>query len=202
MILCKHSTEFHCLHNLRTSCRFINGDTLHSLQIIGSESHPHSHNQGPKNTGSKEGLSLYGLFHHLARTPQGKYLLRQYFLRPSLNFDVIDERLNTIAIFLRPENADTMDNLVKDLKSVRNIRTIMINLRKGVSSGGKAGGFSKNVWVGLRQFAYHALQIRDSMRDMAGGEHLAIRNKVSEAQTTRTELRKTLRKNADIRTGR
>lgn len=134
--------------------RFINADTLHSLQIIGSESHPHSHNQGPTKatSGSKEGLSVYGLFHHLARTPQGKYLLRQYFLRPSLNLEVIDERLDTITAFLRPENADTMANLVKDLQQVRNMRTIMINLRKGVSGGGgKSNGFSKNVWVGLRQ---------------------------------------------------
>jgi hypothetical protein len=134
--------------------RFINADTLHSLQIIGSESHPHSHNQGPTNatSGSKEGLSVYGLFHHLARTPQGKYLLRQYFLRPSLSLDVIDERLDTITAFLRPENGDTVDTLVKDLQSVRNMRTMMINLRKGVSSGSaKSGGFSKSVWASIRQ---------------------------------------------------
>ncbi|KAF2748154.1 hypothetical protein M011DRAFT_422382 [Sporormia fimetaria CBS 119925] len=162
---------------------FVNADTLHSLQIIGSESHPHSHNQGPTkaSSGSKEGLSVYGLFHHLAKTPQGKHLLRQYFLRPSLNLDVIDERLNSITVFLRTENADVMNSLVKNLQSVRNMRTIMVNLRKGVSSGpGNSGGFSKSVWVALRQFAYHSLLIRDAIRDMAGSENLLIRNKVVE----------------------
>jgi hypothetical protein len=50
--------------------RFINADTLHSLQILDDESHPNSHNQGPTKSasGSKEGLSVYGLFRHLART--------------------------------------------------------------------------------------------------------------------------------------
>jgi DNA mismatch repair protein MSH5 len=137
-----------------TAFRFINTDTLHSLQIIGSESHPHTHNQGPTNatSGSKEGLSVYGLFHHLAKTPQGRYLLRQYFLRPSLNLDVIHERLDAISVFLRPENADTMTSLVKDLQSVRNMRTIMINLRKGISAGvGPSRGFSKSVWAAIRQ---------------------------------------------------
>ncbi|KAF2276083.1 mismatch repair protein 5 [Westerdykella ornata] len=160
---------------------FVNADTLHSLQILSSESHPNSHNQGPNRatSGFKEGLSVYGLFHHLAKTPQGKILLRQYFLRPSLAPDIIDERLDTISAFLRPENSGTMDSLVKDLQSIRNMRTVMINLRKGVSSGNsKSGGFSRSVWTSIRQFAYHALQIRDAIRDMAGGESLSIGNKV------------------------
>lgn len=58
---------------------FMNSDTLAALQILQSEVHPQAHNQGPTNTnsGSKEGLSVYGLFQNLARTPQGKHLLRQ-----------------------------------------------------------------------------------------------------------------------------
>lgn len=134
--------------------RFINADTLHSLQILGPESHPNSHNQGPTKaaSGSKEGLSVYGLFHHLARTPQGRYLLRQYFLRPSLNVDVINQRLDTIHTFLRPENASALDTLVDSLKAVGNMRAIMINLRKGVDGGtGKRGNFSSSVWASIRR---------------------------------------------------
>ena len=119
-----------------------------------SEPHPHSHNQGPTKSSSrsKEGLSVYGLFHHLARTPQGKFLLRQYFLRPSLNPHVINERLETIGVFLRPENTGPVEKLVKNLQSVKNIRVIMINLRKGVGAGiGRGGGISRSVWAGIRQ---------------------------------------------------
>jgi DNA mismatch repair protein MSH5 len=119
-----------------------------------SESHPHSHNQGPTKSSSrsKEGFSVYGLFHHLARTPQGKFLLRQYFLRPSLNPHVINERLETIGVFLRPENTGPVEKLVKNLQSVKNIRVTMINLRKGVGAGlGRGGGISRSVWAGIRQ---------------------------------------------------
>ncbi|KAI4729264.1 hypothetical protein E4T49_02943 [Aureobasidium sp. EXF-10728] len=162
---------------------FVNADTLLSLQIIQSESHPHSHNQGPAktNSGSKEGFSVYGLFHTLARTPQGKILLRQYFLRPSTNLDVINERLNSISFLLRTENAEQMETLIKNLSRIKNMRAVMINLRKGISGvGASKKGPSNSIWVGIRLFAYHALQIKDCFQEIVGGERLAICNKVME----------------------
>ncbi|KAJ9647903.1 chaperone ATPase hsp78 [Coniosporium tulheliwenetii] len=146
---------------------FINADTLLSLQVMQPEIHPHVHNQGPikANSGSKEGLSVYGLFHFLASTPQGRYLLRQYFLRPSLNLQVINERLDTISVFFQPENATPLDTLVKNLRSIKNIRLVMINLRKGISGGsGKGGGVARGAWSSIRQVlekfeGYHLAQI-------------------------------------------
>jgi DNA mismatch repair protein MSH5 len=132
---------------------FVNADTLHSLQILGAESHPASHNRGPTkaSSGAKEGLSVYGLFHHLARTPQGRFLLRQNFLRPSLNLDVINERLETITTFLRPDNDSALDDLVNIMKNVGNMRVMMINLRKGIGGATKGkGGFSRSVWQSIR----------------------------------------------------
>ncbi|KAF2842516.1 hypothetical protein M501DRAFT_949091 [Patellaria atrata CBS 101060] len=162
---------------------FINADTLLSLQIMQSESHPHSHNQGPTKatSGSKEGLSIYGLFHHLARTPQGKYLLRQYFLRPSMNVQVIKERLNTISFFVRPDNTEHLDGLVKNLKNVNNLRVVMINLRKGVSNNtGKGKSISRGLWSQIRAFVFHALKIKDIFKELDGAEQLGIRNKIYE----------------------
>ncbi|TID21742.1 mismatch repair protein 5 [Venturia nashicola] len=143
---------------------FVNADTLQSLQIIETESHPNSHNQGPRSSGSKEGLSVYGLFHHLARTPQGKYLLRQYFLRPSLNLSVINERLRTISMLLRPDNANQLDDISKNMRSVKNMRVMMISLRKGVSAGSQKAGFSKPIWSALRQVCLQLLMV-------AGAKH-------------------------------
>jgi DNA mismatch repair protein MSH5 len=160
---------------------FINADTLHSLQIMGAESHPHSHNKGPTNarSGEKEGLSVYGLFHHLARTSQGRFLLRQQFLRPSLNLDVINERLGAVGVFTRPDNDPALHTLVHNLKSVSNMRVMMVNLRKGVAGSSKGtGGFSKSIWTSIRAFAFHALKIKDTLQEVLGGEALAIRNKV------------------------
>ena len=158
-------------------------DTLLSLQIIQSESHPHSHNQGPTSatSGSKEGLSIYGLFHHLARTPQGKYLLRQFFLRPSLNLEVINERLDTISVFIRPDNANPLTDLTKNLVQVKNIRPVMIQLHKGVSGkSGHGGGIAQGVWASLRNFVFHVLKIRDVFQEVIGAERLVIHHKIME----------------------
>jgi DNA mismatch repair protein MSH5 len=160
---------------------FINADTLHSLRILGAESHPHSHNRGPKaGSGAKEGLSVYGLFHHLARTSQGRFILRQQFLRPSLNLEVINERLDAVGIFSRPDNDSALQILVQCLKSVGNMRIMITNLRKGVSGASKGrGGFAKSIWTSIRAFAFHSLKIKDTIQEVLGGETLAIRNKVS-----------------------
>lgn len=118
-----------------------------------SEANPNTHSQGPTkaSSGSKEGLSVYGLFHHLARTPQGKYLLRQYFLRPSLDLDVVNQRLETVSVFLRPDNNGPMDGIVKSLSQIKNMRTVMIHLRKGVSNGlSKGGGIKSGIWSSIR----------------------------------------------------
>ena len=135
-------------------------ETLHSLQVLESESHPNSHNQGPtgKQSDIKEGLSIYGLFCRLACTHQGRFLLRQYFLRPSLDIEIINERLDTVSAFLHPENEAVMDALESELRSIRNMRTILIKLRKGLGGRttnfkalGNNRGVSKSVWAGIRE---------------------------------------------------
>ncbi|RAR08460.1 DNA mismatch repair protein MutS [Stemphylium lycopersici] len=162
---------------------FINTDTLYSLQVLGAESHPHLHNKGPTkaSSGEKEGLSIYGLFHHLAGTPQGRFLLRQQFLRPSLNLDIVNERLNSVGVFTRSDNDTALQTLVRNLKNIDNMRVTMVSLRKGV--GGSAKGtrsFAKSIWTSIRAFAFHALKIKDTLQDVLHGESLDIRNKVFE----------------------
>ncbi|KAF1930781.1 mismatch repair protein 5 [Didymella exigua CBS 183.55] len=161
---------------------FINAETLHSLGIIDAEAHPHSHNRGPNaNSGEKEGLSVYRLFHHLARTPQGKFLLRQCFRRPSLNLDVINQRLDAVGTFSRPENDVKLDALVQDMKNVGNMRAMMINLRKGV--GGSVpgrNGLLRSVWTSVRGFAFHALKIKDALQEISDSDNLTIKKKIFE----------------------
>lgn len=137
------------VHSLSLPNRFINTDTLSSLQILQSESHPNAFNQGPgrASCGSKESLSVYGLFHHLARTPQGKSRLRQYFLRPSIDLETINARQNFVTILIRPDNSPALEKMVSALKRIKNLYPVMINLRKGVSVGsGKLIGFKTTVW--------------------------------------------------------
>lgn len=162
--------------------RFINSDTVASLQIIQSEFNPNSHSQGPSNSkgtsGSKEGLSVYGLFRHLARTPQGKTSLRLYFLRPSLNLEVINERLDTVSVFLRPDNSAPFFKIVKSMKSVKNMRTVMIHLRKGIDNGLNVGTLKSGIWSSLHSFAFHALQIKDAVAEVLGSEGITITQRI------------------------
>lgn len=129
----------------------MNADTLSSLQILQSDIHPQAHNQGPTNTnpGSKEGLSVYGLFQRLARTTQGKNLLRQYFLRPSLEINVINERLNTTALFLRPDNDGSLRSITNSLEKIKNMKTALTHLRKGISNV-KGVNIRCGVWSSLQ----------------------------------------------------
>lgn len=117
-----------------------------------SESHPSAINQGPgtKSSRAKEGLSVYGLFQRFAHTPQGRNRLKQIFLRPSIELDVIRERHAFISVYLRPENYNPLEKLVKSLKHIKNLHYVMVNLRKGISTGsGKITGFKTTVWATL-----------------------------------------------------
>lgn len=165
---------------------FINVDTVLSLQIMSTEAHPNAQQQGPagnKNNsgGSKEGLSVYGLFQPLAKTPQGRHLLRQYFLRPSTNIHIITERLDTLTVLQRPDNSAVLDRLAASLSGIKNIRLATISLRKGISSGlNRDKGISTSVWYSLRQFVFSVLQIKDALVEVQGAERIAICGKFAE----------------------
>lgn len=167
---------------------YINADTLASLQIIQSENHPNSHMQGPNKStsGAKESLSVYGLFHFLASTPQGRQKLRQIFLRPSTNSTTIEERLNTITVLLRPENQALLENIVSDLKKVKDIRAIVIHLQKGITVPGAGALINNGVWASLRNFTFHALRIIEGLNELNEAKDLAIAKKVSLKNPRRT----------------
>lgn len=134
------------------SSRLINSNALLSLQIIKSESHPSMLNQGPskKSSSSKEGLSVYGVFQRFACSPQGRNRLRQDLLRPSTNIDVIRERHDFLSVLLRPDNLSCLEKITKSLKHVKDLRPVMINLRKGISTeSAKVTGFKTTVWATL-----------------------------------------------------
>lgn len=154
---------------------FVNADTLASLQIIQSENHPNSHKSS---SGAKESLSVFGLFVHLANTPQGKQKLRQIFMQPSVNLTVIEERLNTLKILLRPENSSSLENISRSLKHIKDIRSVMIHLQKGINDMGKGNSFSRSVWANIRNFTFHTLKILEAIHELYDGRSLAISNKV------------------------
>jgi DNA mismatch repair protein MSH5 len=142
------------------------------------ESHPSAFNQGPGSTGSKESLSVYGLFHHLAHTPQGRARLRRLFVRPSLELEEINTRLDFISVFVRQENLMPLNKLSKSMSKIKDMRITTTLLRKGINDGSqKYGGFKGGVWASLLDFAYHTIDIQDTLREVIGADKLPLHAK-------------------------
>ncbi|KAH8808297.1 muts domain V-domain-containing protein [Xylogone sp. PMI_703] len=160
---------------------FINTDTLDALQIIQSESHPNSHMQGPNKftTGDKEGLSVYGLFYHLACTPQGKQKLRRVFLRPTIDLKIITQRLSDISILLHPENSVALENISRSLRRIKDIRPIIVQLQKG-SSGicGSGSTVHSRIWKFIQQFNFYVLKIIEALRELIEVPSLTVGSKM------------------------
>lgn len=159
---------------------FVNADTLAALQILSSESHPNGQMQGPdkSKSGAKENLSVYGLLKFLASTSQGKARLRQMFLRPSLDLDLIHERQRTISVLLRPENSQVLSSMVKMLRKVKNVKTSVLHLRKGVDLPSRIRSVKRGVWMALSRFALVSIELREAVRSLSGGENLAVVSRV------------------------
>jgi DNA mismatch repair protein MSH5 len=163
------------VHACLTFHRFVNVDTLSSLQIIQPESHPNAFNQGPGTSGSKESLSVFGLFQYSAKTPQGRARLRQMFLRPSLDAGVINARLDFVSVFARPDKQPVTQKLSKSLSKIKNMRNIMTMLHKGVDGGnGRQGNFKGGVWSCLLEFCYHTIDVAEGLREVIGVENLPL----------------------------
>ncbi|KAI1336455.1 muts domain V-domain-containing protein [Xylariaceae sp. FL0016] len=161
---------------------FVNADTMSSLQILDSEQHPSSHQQGPagSNSGAKESLSILGLFQYMAVTPQGKNKLRQIFLRPSTDIDLINARQRTLSFFLQPGHSEALESLTKCLKNIKNMKNILSLLKKGIDNPGKKISVGNNVWVSLTKFAASSLQIRDILRAIPHSTNIDLIEKIIE----------------------
>lgn len=126
---------------------FISEESKLSLQIISHESHPNktAWNVDSKSSAEKENLSVYGLFHPLASTPQGRTHLRHIFLRPVSNLDILSQRQRTIALLLHPSNEETKKRAIDILRKMGNVAHAIAHLRKGISSPSSHKAFSISV---------------------------------------------------------
>jgi DNA mismatch repair protein MSH5 len=160
--------------------RFVNADTLASLQIIMPESHPNPSNQGPGTTGAKESLSVFGLFQGLAKTSQGKAGLRKMFLRPSTDVTLIEARFDFISVFSRSDNQAALKQLSKNMSKIKNLRNVMSMLHKGVEGGTQHGNFKSGVWSSLLEFCYNAIEIEQGLREVAEAAQLPLCTRAGE----------------------
>lgn len=138
-------------------------------------------NQGQDGSKSraKESLSLYGLFHVLTHTAQGKLKLRQMFLRPSLDLDLIHERQRTVAVFLRPENNADISHICRILRKIKNVKTHILQLKRGVNLPTIRAVAERSTWATLQAFSAYTIELREAVRKIQGAERLAIISAVS-----------------------
>ncbi|GAB4846174.1 MutS protein msh5 [Ancistrocladus abbreviatus] len=92
-----------------------------ALQIFQIDKHPSHMGIGR----AKEGFSVFGMMNKCL-TPMGRRLLRSWFLRPILNLESLNSRLDAISFFLCSE--ELMVSLRETLKSVKDIPHILKSL--------------------------------------------------------------------------
>ncbi|KAI1610151.1 DNA mismatch repair protein MSH5 [Exophiala viscosa] len=153
----------------------ISAETLASLQIIQPEGYSNAVKQSVGASRAKDDMLIHTLFQHHARTPQGKTLVRRAFLRPSLDINEINRRLDFVSVFVRPENQPQRQKLSKSLGKVRNMRKTMTELHKGIESGKQnPNAFKHGVWSALLEFCYHTIDIADRLFEVIGADHLPL----------------------------
>uniref|UniRef100_A0A1X7T169 DNA mismatch repair protein MutS core domain-containing protein n=1 Tax=Amphimedon queenslandica TaxID=400682 RepID=A0A1X7T169_AMPQE len=95
-----------------------------SLRIFYRENHPSVYKGS---SGSKEGLSLFGIANH-TRSSLGHKLLKLWFLRPLKDIGTLSERLDAIEYLSSIKNNETVASLTDCLKNIKNIPRILVRM--------------------------------------------------------------------------
>ncbi|KAG9293455.1 hypothetical protein G9A89_009179 [Geosiphon pyriformis] len=144
----------------------VNADALCSLQIFEDETHPNMHMRSR----AKEGLSVFGILDN-TRTTFGKILYKQWFLRPTLDLETLNERYLTIECLIQPENLQVSDQLAACLKHLKNVPKILANMKMTLNM---------TEWQSLLKFAFFGLKIRNLARELNQSEEIRIFRKIRE----------------------
>ncbi|XP_061918815.1 mutS protein homolog 5 isoform X2 [Entelurus aequoreus] len=139
---------------------YIDKEAYSVLQIFKSELHPSVYKL---HSGEKEGFSLYGIL-NCCKCKYGSKLLRQWFLRPTVDLAVLHRRQEVIRFFAQPRNSDSMSTLQSSLRNIRNIPTL---LRRMSLSHTKITD-----WQNLYKTVFSAVCIRDMVRHLPQSIHL------------------------------
>ncbi|XP_077455319.1 mutS protein homolog 5 [Stigmatopora argus] len=139
---------------------YIDKEAFRVLQIFKSENHPSVYKL---HSGEKEGLSLYGIL-NCCSCRFGSKLLRQWFLRPTLDLAVLLRRQQVIRFFTSPRNSDSLNTLRTSLRSIRNIPTLLRRMSLAQTK--------VTDWQGIFKTVYNAVCIRDTVRHFPRSIHL------------------------------
>ncbi|EFC36581.1 predicted protein [Naegleria gruberi] len=119
--------------------------------VVTVESHPSSSLGKPK-----EGLSLFGIMNK-TKSSVGKDLLRQWFLKPVMDLDIIKKRHDAIDYFSRFSD-DIIDEIRENLKFVKNTKRIINRMREAKAT--------VNDWSNLYKTLYCYKNITEILSEM------------------------------------
>ncbi|XP_030929860.1 DNA mismatch repair protein MSH5 isoform X7 [Quercus lobata] len=150
-----------------------------SLQIFQIDKHPSHMGIGR----AKEGFSVFGMMNKCV-TPMGRRLLRSWFLRPILDLENLNRRLNAISFFLCSE--DLMASLRETLKSVKDVPHILkkFNAPSSVCSCSDWIAFLKSVCSLLHVNKIFGVGISESLREHVKQLNLDIVEEATSCITT------------------
>ncbi|XP_062077683.1 DNA mismatch repair protein MSH5 isoform X4 [Humulus lupulus] len=150
-----------------------------ALQIFQTDKHPSHMGIGK----AKEGFSVFGMMNKCV-TPAGRRLLRNWFLRPILDFDNLNSRLNGISFFFSSE--ELMLSLRETLKSVKDVPHILrkFNSPSSICAIADWTAFLKSVCSLLHVNKIFEVGISESLQEHASYLSLDIIEKASSSITT------------------
>ncbi|XP_020554166.1 DNA mismatch repair protein MSH5 isoform X2 [Sesamum indicum] len=150
-----------------------------ALQIFQTDKHPSHMGIGR----AKEGFSVYGMMNKCV-TPMGRRLLRNWFLRPVLDVEKLNIRLNTISFFLCAE--ELLVSLRQTLKSVKDIPHILkkINSPSSVCTSSDWTSFLKSICSLLHINKIFEVGISETLREQLKHLNLDIIEKAGHYMST------------------
>ncbi|XP_077383982.1 mutS protein homolog 5 isoform X1 [Festucalex cinctus] len=133
---------------------YMDRESYSVLQIFKSELHPSVYKL---HSGEKEGFSLYGIL-NCCSCKFGSRLLRQWFLRPTVDLAVLQRRQEVIRFFTSPRNSDFLNTLRTSLRNIRNIPTLLHRMSLSHTK--------VTDWQSLYKTVCNAVYIRDTVRHL------------------------------------
>ncbi|XP_021802991.1 DNA mismatch repair protein MSH5-like, partial [Prunus avium] len=149
-----------------------------ALQIFQTDKHPSHMGIGR----AKEGFSVFGMMNKCV-TPMGRRLL-SWFLRPILDLETLNCRLNAISFFLSSE--ELINSLRGTLKSVKDIPHILkkFNSPSSICTSGDWTAFLKSVCSLLHVNKIFEVGVSESLQEHAKYLNLDIVEKAASCITT------------------
>ncbi|XP_022932273.1 DNA mismatch repair protein MSH5 isoform X4 [Cucurbita moschata] len=157
----------------------LDATALEALQIFQTDKHPSHMGIGR----AKEGFSVFGMMNKCV-TPMGRRLLRNWFLRPLVDLENLNKRLDAITFFISSE--ELMHSLRETLKTVKDIPHILkkFNSPSSTYSSGDWTSFLKSVCSLLHVNKIFEVGMSENLRDNMKYLNLDIVEKAHSCITT------------------